>query len=70
MVHFTSMGLAGQGAEERLRGWEEFVETGGVEIYGKPSDLVLEVMRQSATPGVALSVHPEFLAGFLRLTPG
>ena len=52
-----------QGAEERLRGWEELAETPGIEIYGKPSDLALEAMGQSATSG-------EFLAGFLRLTPG
>jgi hypothetical protein len=52
-----------QGAEERLRGLEEFLESPTLEIYGKPSDLALAAMGQSATSG-------EFLAGFLRLTPG
>lgn len=52
-----------QGAEERLRGWEEFAETRGFEIHGKPSDLAMSAMGQSATSG-------QFLAGFLRLTPG
>jgi len=52
-----------QGAEERLRGWEEFVEAADLEIYGKPSDPALAAMGQSATSG-------KFLGGFLRLMPG
>jgi hypothetical protein len=51
-----------QGAEERARGFEEFAETPVFEIYGKPSDLAMGAMGQSATSG-------EFLAGFLRLKP-
>lgn len=52
-----------EGAEERLRGIDEFLEPGPLEIYGKASDLAMGAMGQSATSG-------EFLAGFLRLTPG
>ena len=52
-----------QGAEERLSGWEEFVEGAEFEIYGKPSDPALAAMGQSATSG-------KFLGGFLRLMPG
>jgi len=59
-----------QGAEERLRGWDEFVETPTLEIYGKPSDLVLEAMGHPATSGAALSGQPEFIGGFLRLNSG
>jgi len=70
MVRFTSSRLAGQGAEERLRGADEFVETHALEIYARPSDLVIEAMRPAATSGLALSVQPEFLGGFLRLTLG
>jgi hypothetical protein len=52
-----------QGAEERLRGFEEFAESGGLEIYGTPSDMGMSAMGQSVA-------SRKFLAGFLRLTPG
>lgn len=66
-----SMDLPMQGAEERTKAAYEFVEPQGFEIYGTPSDRVLEMMRQeAATPGVELSVQPEHLGGFIRLKSG
>ena len=66
-----SYDLHQQGMEERLRGADEFIESGALEIYGKPSDPALEMMRQGATlAGVTLSVQPDYLGGFLRLKSG
>jgi hypothetical protein len=47
------------------------MEPRGWEIYGTPSDRVLKMMRQeAASAGVSLSVQPDYLTGFLRLTSG
>lgn len=66
-----SMDLHVQGVAERSGAAYEYLELEGFEIYGTPSSGVLEMMRQEATSaGVTLSVQPDHLAGFLRLTPG
>lgn len=65
-----SMDLHVQGAEERTRVAYEFVEPEGFEIYGTPSDRVLEMMRQAATSGAELIVQSEHLGGFIRLKSG
>ena len=38
-----------------------------IQIYGRPSDLVLKRTRQHAASGVAVSVKPQHLGGFTRL---
>ena len=38
-----------------------------IQVYGQPSDLVLEKTRQHAGSGVPVSVKPEHLGGFTRL---
>jgi hypothetical protein len=64
-----SMDLHFEGAEERSTAAYEYLDPAGWEIYGRPSKSVLEMMRQTAaSAGVTLSVQPEYLAGFLRLT--
>jgi hypothetical protein len=56
-----------QGAEERSRAAYEFMDPAGWEIYGTPSDAAMQMMRRAATSaGVALTVQPEYLSGFLR----
>ena len=56
------------GAHERSRVASEFMDPKGWEIYGQPSDAALGTMRQAATAaGVPLTIHPEYLAGFVRL---
>jgi quinol monooxygenase YgiN len=66
-----SMDAHVEGAEERAAAAYEFVEPAGWEIYGRPSDGVLEMMRRSAaSASVPLVHHPEHLAGFLRLRAG
>ena len=41
-------------------------KTKGIEVYGKPSDAVLELIRQLAGSGVPLSVKAHHLGGFTR----
>jgi quinol monooxygenase YgiN len=63
-----TMDIHFQGAEDRSKAAYEFMDPAGWEIYGVPSDAALEMMRQAATSaGVALSVQPEYLGGFLRV---
>ena len=65
-----SMDLQFQGAFERAKVGFELFEPDGWEIYGKPSEEVIDAMRQAATAsGVTLTLQPEYVAGFLRMTP-
>jgi hypothetical protein len=59
------MGVVRERAE---RAYAETLEgTTSVQVYGTPSDPVLEMLRQQAGSGVALSVKPHHLGGFTRL---
>lgn len=65
-----SMDAHFEGVNERVAAAYRYIEPRGWEIYGKPSEGALESMRQAATTaGVSLTVLPEQLGGFLRLTP-
>ncbi len=56
-----------EGSDDRSRAAYEFVEPRGWEVYGTPSDEALEMLRRAAaSAGTALTIQPEFLAGFLR----
>jgi quinol monooxygenase YgiN len=64
-----SMDAHFEGVNERVAAAYQYIEPRGWEIYGKPSEGALESMRQAATTaGVSLTVLPEQLGGFLRLT--
>lgn len=64
-----SMDIHFQGSDERGRAGYEYVDPAGWEFYGRPSQQALETMRQAATSaGVTLSVEPDYLGGFLRLS--
>lgn len=66
-----SMDLHVEGSEERSRAAYEFLVPDGWEIYGTPSDHVVEMMRQAAaSSGVTLRVQAEHVSGFLRPTSG
>jgi hypothetical protein len=57
------------GAGERSRAAFEHFTPAGWEIYGRPHEAELEMLRQgAAAAGVDLSVEPEALGGFLRTT--
>ena len=59
-----------EGSDERSAAVFELVEPSGWEIYGRPNDGALEMMRQAATAsGVSLTLLPDHLGGFLRLEP-
>jgi len=65
-----SMDLHVQGSDERGKVAYEYVAPTGWEIYGRPSQGALDMMRREATSaGVTLTVEPDHLAGFLRLIP-
>jgi quinol monooxygenase YgiN len=64
-----SMDLHVQGAEERTKAASEFLEPQGSEIYGSPSEPVLEMLRQAATSEAHVSFQTRYLGGFLRLRP-
>ena len=54
--------------EHTERGRREFLDaTTSLQVYGKPSNVLLERARQLAGTGIPLSVKPEHLGGFTRL---
>jgi hypothetical protein len=58
------MGVVRERAE---RAYAETLEgTTSVQVYGTPSDGILEMLRQQAGSGVALTVRPHHLGGFTR----
>jgi quinol monooxygenase YgiN len=57
-----------QGVSERAKEAYQFIESAGMEIYGTPNDGVLQMMRQIAGSGLPISVRPQHLGGYLRLT--
>jgi hypothetical protein len=48
----------------------EFMEIVSWQIYGRPSDAVLEGMLKIVGPRVTLSVKPQPIGGYIRLAPG
>jgi quinol monooxygenase YgiN len=65
-----AMDIHFQGAEERSKKAYEFIESLSMEIYGSPSDMVLESMKKIAESGVKVSIDTDYLGGFLRLKSG
>jgi hypothetical protein len=66
-----AMALHAVGAGERSRAAFEHFTPAGWEIYGSPNEAELGMIREGArAAGVALSVEPEALGGFLRTTVG
>jgi hypothetical protein len=65
-----SMALHMRGVDELAKKAFEFMEIVSFEIYGSPSDEILEAMKQAAGTGVPLSVNPQYLGGFIRRKSG
>jgi quinol monooxygenase YgiN len=62
-----AMGLHLEGVQERMGTAFEFIRTTGYEIYGAPSEPVLDAMRGFATSeGVPLQVQTDHIGGYLR----
>lgn len=53
-------------AEAAKKGFQ-VIESLRLEVYGKPTDTVLERMKRIAGSGVALSVNPQPVGGYIRL---
>lgn len=66
-----AMDLHFEGSDERSAAAHELMAPRGWEIYGKPNDGALEMMRHAAAAaGVSLTVKAEYVGGFLRLQAG
>jgi len=59
-----------QGADQRSKITYQFIEPTGVEIYGQPSEFALEMLKKVAGSGIAVSIFPQFIGGFMRPRPG
>jgi hypothetical protein len=60
-----------EGADERAAKALEFIDSVGYEIYGSPSEVVLERMQEFADhTGATLTVLPHHIAGYLRSATG
>jgi quinol monooxygenase YgiN len=74
MVHVfpdaEAMDLHFQGVDERAKKAFEFIEIIRYEIYGRPSDMVLEMMQQFAGSNIVLDLNLEHMGGYLRLKSG
>lgn len=55
-----------RGADERSKTTYQYIEPTGIEIYGAPSAFALAMMRKVAGSGIPVSVHSEFIGGFIR----
>jgi quinol monooxygenase YgiN len=54
--------------EHTERARSQFLDaTTSLQVYGKPTDVILEKAKQLAETGIPLSVKPEHLGGFTRL---
>lgn len=63
-----SMDLHFEGADQRSRAAYEFLQPTGWEVYGRPSDAAMDVLRQAAeAAGVPMTARPDLVAGFVRL---
>jgi len=65
-----SMELHMLGVDELAKKAFEFMEIVSFEIYGRPSDIVLDMMMQIAGSGVALSIKPQPIGGYIRFKSG
>jgi len=59
-----------RGVDELAKKAFEFMEIVSFEIYGKPSDTVLNQMMQIVGSGVSLSIKPQPIGGYIRFKPG
>jgi len=54
--------------ERAVQAYSETLDaTTQIQVFGNPSEAVVETLRAQAGAGVPLSVHPEHLGGFTRI---
>jgi hypothetical protein len=55
--------------EQAARAYAETLEaTTAIQVFGRPDEAILQMLRQQAGTGVELRVKPDRLAGFTRLS--
>jgi len=55
-------------SERAVQAYSETLDaTTHIQVFGNPSEAVVETLRAQAGAGVPLSVHPEHLGGFTRI---
>lgn len=61
--------------DEQLRGSDvrskvsyQYIEPTAMEIFGTPSSYTMEMINQVVGAGVAVTIHPGFSGGFVRLS--
>ncbi len=55
--------------ERAARAYAETLDTTtAVQVFGRPDDAILQMLRQQAGAGVDLSIKPHHLGGFTRIT--
>jgi quinol monooxygenase YgiN len=59
-----------EGADERARAAYEYIEPKRFEIYGTPSQALLDAMRNAAGDTIEVVIRPGTLGGFMRLAAG
>jgi quinol monooxygenase YgiN len=59
-----------EGAAERSKVAQEFIESAGMEIYGTLNDGALETFKKIAESGVPVTFRAHHLGGYLRLAAG
>jgi len=64
-----SMELHMKGVDELAKKAFEYVEILSFEIYGKPSDTVLESMMQIVGSGITVNIRPHRIGGYIRFKP-
>lgn len=55
-----------QGADQRSKKTYEFIEPMSIEIFGTPNPATLDRMKSIAGSGVIVTIHPQYIGGFLR----
>lgn len=59
-----------QGADDRSKMTYQFIEPTSIEIYGKPSNYALEMMKKVAGAGIDVRINSQFIGGFIRPKSG
>jgi quinol monooxygenase YgiN len=59
-----------QGVDELAKKAYEYVEILSFEIYGKPTEAVLERMMQIVGSGIPLNIKPQLIGGYIRFNSG
>jgi hypothetical protein len=65
-----AMELHMKGVDELAKKAFEYVEILSFEIYGKPTERVLEGMMQIVGSSIALNIRPQLIGGYIRFNAG